>query len=69
MALFRRITTALYRWRIARLDHRLDVLQEQRHRQPGRTGARQLVPQFEALAIRRAVLARRMGDAGAKRPD
>ncbi len=62
-----RIETALYRWRIARIDHRLDVLQEERRRQPLRVDARHLSVQFDALALHRAVLARRLGGSGAER--
>jgi hypothetical protein len=61
MGLFRRMRAALYRWRIARIDRRLDALQATRQGQTDRADARHLGLEFDSLAIGRAVLARRLG--------
>jgi hypothetical protein len=61
MTLFRRMKAALYRWRLARIDRRLDALQARRRGQTERTDVRRLGMQFDALAIDRAVMARRLG--------
>jgi hypothetical protein len=61
MTLFRRMKATLYRWRIARIDRRLDALQLRRRGQTDRGDVRELGRTFDALAIDRAVMIRRLG--------
>jgi hypothetical protein len=69
MKLFRRVKAAIYRWRIARLDRRLDALQARRREQVDFSALRHLGLEFDTLAIHRAVLARRLGRLAGEVPD
>jgi hypothetical protein len=61
MTLFRRFEASVFRWRIARIDRRLDALQARLLELTDANVMREIGLRFDVMAIERAVLARRLG--------